>query len=56
MTRRDLPPDALEPELESLVRPPKIVRRAPPEVQARALARARAIASAGGVKPAAWPG
>ncbi|MFL5305917.1 MAG: hypothetical protein ACJ8F1_11930 [Polyangia bacterium] len=56
MTRPDLPPDALDPELESLVHPPKIVRRAPPDVQARALARARVIVSAGGVKPAAWPG
>lgn len=52
MTQRDQP---LDPELESLVRPPKIARHAPAEVRARALVRARAIADAGGVKPAAWP-
>ncbi|HSS38884.1 MAG TPA: hypothetical protein VLT58_08955 [Polyangia bacterium] len=51
MTRVDLP---LEPELESLVRPPKIVRQAPDALRSRALARARAIAAAGGVKPPAW--
>ncbi|HVY38142.1 MAG TPA: hypothetical protein VHM31_09405 [Polyangia bacterium] len=53
MTQRDQPP--LDPELESLVRPPKIARHAPAEVRARALVRARAIVGAGGVKPAAWP-
>ncbi|HVT08112.1 MAG TPA: hypothetical protein VHO67_11680 [Polyangia bacterium] len=52
MTQRDQP---LDPELESLVRPPKVVRYAPADVRARALARARAIAGAGGVKPVAWP-
>jgi len=52
MTQRDQP---LDPELESLVRPPDVARQAPAEVRARALIRARAIVDAGGVKPAAWP-
>ena len=40
MTRADAP---LDPELESLVRPPKVARQAPPELRARALVRASAI-------------
>ena len=50
MRRRD--PD-LDPELEALLEPRKIDRRAPPEIRARALARARAIVAAGGAIPPA---
>jgi hypothetical protein len=50
MKRRD--PD-LDPELEALLEPRKIERRAPPEIRARALARARAIVAAGGAIPPA---
>lgn len=46
MNRRD---SDLEPEFESLVRPPKIKLRAPLEVRMRALARARAFFAANGV-------
>ena len=46
MNRRD---SSLEPEFESLVRPPKIKRRAPPELRMRAMSRARAFAAADGV-------
>ena len=45
MKRHDPP---LEPELEALLRPRRIKRRAPAEVRARALARGRAIVAAGG--------
>jgi hypothetical protein len=40
-----------EPELEALLNPRRIERVAPPEVRARALARARAIIAAGGRIP-----
>jgi hypothetical protein len=52
MRRRapDLDPD---PELEAVLEPRKIERRAPPEIRARALARARAIVAAGGAVPPA---
>ena len=43
--KRELP---FEPELEALLKPGKIERRAPPETRARALARGRAIIAAGG--------
>jgi hypothetical protein len=46
---------SLDPELESLVRPPKIERRAPPELRMRALARARAFVAANGVSVPARP-
>jgi hypothetical protein len=48
MKRREPP---LEPELQALLNPGKIERRAPPEVRARALARGRAIVAAGGRIP-----
>jgi hypothetical protein len=48
MTRRD--PD-LDPELEAFLEARKIERRAPPDVRARALVRARAIVAAGGAVP-----
>ena len=38
----------LDPELEALLKPRNIVRHAPPDVRARALARARASLAAGG--------
>lgn len=41
----------LEPELEALLNPRRIERRAPPEVRSRALARGRAIVAAGGRIP-----
>ena len=41
----------LDPELEALLNPRRIERTAPPDVRARALARARAIAAAGGRIP-----
>ena len=44
MTRRD---PGLDPELAAFLEPGKIDRRAPPDVRARALARARAIVAAG---------
>jgi hypothetical protein len=50
MRRRD--PD-LDPELEALFEARKIDRRAPLEIRARALARARAIVAAGGAIPRA---
>ena len=43
----------LDPELEAFLGPRKIHRRAPPEIRARALARARAIVAAGGAIPPA---
>ncbi|HET7545382.1 MAG TPA: hypothetical protein VFK05_36195 [Polyangiaceae bacterium] len=49
MKRREL---ASEPELEALLNPRRVERRAPPEVRARAMARVRAIAAAGGRIPA----
>jgi len=52
MKRRD---PGLEPELEAFLDPPKIERRAPPEVRARALARARAVVAAGGAIPTPPP-
>ena len=39
----------LEPEFESLLRPSKITRQAPPELRLRALARARAFVTSKGV-------
>lgn len=48
MKRREL---ASEPELEALLNPRRVERRAPPEVRARAMARVRAIAAAGGRIP-----
>jgi len=48
MTRREF---ASEPELEALLNPRKVERRAPPEVRARAMARVRAIVAAGGRIP-----
>lgn len=48
MKRRE---PTLEPELEALLNPRSVERRAPPEVRARALARVRAIAAAGGQIP-----
>jgi len=48
MKRRE---SGLEPELEALLTPRRIERTAPPEVRARALARGRAIAAAGGRIP-----
>jgi hypothetical protein len=45
----------LEPELEALLAHRPIDRRVPPEVRARALARARAVVAAGGVLPVASP-
>ena len=41
----------MDPELEALLSPRRIERIAPPEVRARALARARAIVAAGGRIP-----
>lgn len=41
----------LDPELEALLTPRKIQRETPPELRARVLARARAIAAAGGGIP-----
>jgi len=41
----------LDPELEAFLTPRKIQRQAPPELRARVLARARAIAAAGGTVP-----
>ena len=46
--KRALP---FEPELEALIKPGKIERRAPPEMRARALARGRASVEAGGRLP-----
>ena len=46
--KRKLP---FEPELEALLEPGKVERRAPLEVRARALARGRAIVAAGGRAP-----
>ncbi len=43
----------LEPELAALLAPGKIERHAPPDVRARALARARTIVAAGGRVPPA---
>jgi len=51
MMRRDA---RCEPELEALLTPRKIERQAPPEVHARAIARARAFV-AGGRLPSARP-
>jgi len=48
MKRRE---PTLEPELEAFLNPRSVERRAPPEVRARALARVRAIAAAGGQIP-----
>lgn len=48
MKRRE---PTLEPELEALLNPRSVERRAPPEVRARALARVRAIVAAGGQIP-----
>lgn len=48
MRRRE---PALEPELEALLNPRKVERRAPPDVRARAMARGRAIIAAGGRIP-----
>jgi hypothetical protein len=45
----------LDPEFESLVRPPRITRRAPSDLRARALAHARAVVAARGVLPPAPP-
>ena len=45
----------LEPELQAFLNPPRIERRAPPEVRARALARARAVVAAGGAVPTSAP-
>lgn len=42
----------LEPELEALLAPRKVERQAPPEVRARAIARAQALVAAGGWAPA----
>ena len=48
MKRRD---PRLEPELEALLSPRKIERQAPPEIRARALARARAFVAGGPLPP-----
>lgn len=48
MKRREL---ASEPEIEALLNPRRVERRAPPEVRARAMARVRAIVAAGGRIP-----
>ncbi|MET0792455.1 MAG: hypothetical protein ABW061_13120 [Polyangiaceae bacterium] len=48
MRRRE---PALEPELEALLNPRRVERRAPAEVRARAMARSRAIVAAGGRIP-----
>ena len=48
MKRREL---LMEPELEALLNSRRVERRAPPEVRARVIARARAIVAAGGQIP-----